>query len=87
MNIAYWLILFLSLALCTAWLAVRANKRGMKLAPVFTGVLLGSLLAFVQQGVAAVRLGFSDTAGGVGVFLHRRLSWHGAGYGDQREAA
>ena len=45
MNIAYWLILLASLALGTAWLAVRANKRGMKLAPVFTGVLLGSLLA------------------------------------------
>ena len=47
MNIAYWLFLLLSLALCTAWLAVRANKRGMKLAPVFTGVLLGAVLAFV----------------------------------------
>ena len=47
MNIAYWLFLLLSLTLCTAWLAVRANKRGMKLAPVFTGVLLGAVLAFV----------------------------------------
>ena len=47
MNIAYWLFLLLSLALGTAWLAVRANKRGMKLAPVFTGVLLGAVLAFV----------------------------------------
>ena len=51
MNIAYWLILFASLALGTAWLAIRANKRGIKFAPVFTGVLLGAVLAFVLAKV------------------------------------
>ena len=47
MNNAYWFLMLASLVLGTAWLAIRANKRGMKLAPVFTGVLLGSMLAFV----------------------------------------
>ena len=40
-----------SLALGTAWLAVRAKKRGMKSAPVFTGILLGAPLAFVLAKV------------------------------------
>ncbi len=36
-----------SLALGTAWLAIRAHKRGMKPAPVFTGILFGTALAVV----------------------------------------
>ena len=46
MNTAYWLSLAAALALGTAWMALRAKKRGMKTAPVFAGVLLGAVLAF-----------------------------------------
>lgn len=47
MNIFYWISLLAALALGTVWTALRAKKRGMKTAPVFTGFLLGTLLAFV----------------------------------------
>lgn len=46
MNTAYWLSLAAALALGTVWLWLRAKKRGMKAAPVFTGVLFGTVLAF-----------------------------------------
>ncbi len=45
MNRAYWFTLLAVFLASTAWLMLRAKKRGMKIAPVFTGVLLGAALA------------------------------------------
>ena len=45
MNKAYWFTLLAVFLASTAWLMLRAKKRGMKIAPVFTGVLLGAALA------------------------------------------
>ncbi|MBR3017410.1 MAG: prolipoprotein diacylglyceryl transferase [Clostridia bacterium] len=56
MNIPYGLTLIVTLALATAWLALRAKKRGMKTAPVFTGVLFGTALAFVLAKLLYVLL-------------------------------
>ena len=56
MNIPYGLTLIVTLALATAWLALRAKKRGMKTAPVFTGVLFGTALASVLAKLLYVLL-------------------------------
>ena len=47
MNTAYWLSLLAALLLSASWMVLRAKKRGMKTAPVFTGILFGTALAFV----------------------------------------
>ncbi|MBR3108179.1 MAG: hypothetical protein IKH30_13530 [Clostridia bacterium] len=56
MNVPYVLTLLVTWALATGWLALRAKKRGMKTAPVFIGVLLGSALAFVLAKVLYLAL-------------------------------
>ena len=51
MNKAYWFTLLAVFLASTAWLMLRAKKRGMKTAPVFTGVLLGAALALALSKV------------------------------------
>ena len=56
MNTAYWISLLATLLAGTAWLVFRANKRGMKTAPVFTGVLSGAVLAFALAKLLFIAL-------------------------------
>ena len=56
MNVPYGLTLIGTLALATVWLVLRAKKRGMKTAPVFTGILLGAALAFALAKLVYVLL-------------------------------
>ena len=56
MNTAYWISLLAVLLAGTAWILFRAKKRGMKTAPVFTGILLGAVLAFVLAKLLFIAL-------------------------------
>ncbi|MBR5110369.1 MAG: prolipoprotein diacylglyceryl transferase [Clostridia bacterium] len=56
MNVPYALTLLITLLLAAAWLAARAKKRGMKTAPVFTGVLFGAALACILAKLLYVLL-------------------------------
>ena len=57
MNVPYVLTLLATLALAAGWLALRAKKRGMQAAPVFSGVFFGVALAFVlSKGLYVVLL-------------------------------
>ena len=51
MNTFYWLTLLVTLLVSMAWLAIRAKKRGMNTAPVFTGALFGAALALAMSKV------------------------------------
>lgn len=56
MNTNYAVILLVTVLLGTAWLTARAIKRGMKTAPVFTGILLGAALALALSKALYVAL-------------------------------
>lgn len=52
----YWITISVSVLLGMAWMAARANKRGMKTAPVFIGTALGVALAFLLAKTLYVAL-------------------------------